>query len=67
MWLREESVARVGVNAETRLMAAVRPLLDRNNAETLNSIGGKVLAELGVTNEQVYTDVELNRKVRDRT
>ncbi len=66
MWLREGNVTRVGVNAETRLMAAVRPLLDRNNVATLNSIGDKVMAELGVTKEQAYTGGDLNRTVRDR-
>jgi hypothetical protein len=67
VWLREGNIARVGVNAETRLIAAVRPLLDRNNAEMLNSIGDKVLAELGVTKERACTDDNLNRTVRDRT
>jgi hypothetical protein len=66
VWLREGNVARVGVNAETRLLAAARQVIDRNNVETLNSICDKVLAELGVTKEQAYTDVDLNRTVRDR-
>ena len=65
--LREGNVARVGVNAETRLLAAARQVIDRNNVETVNSICDKVLAELGVTKEQAYTDVDLNRTVRDRT